>query len=727
MNPKALLLIFMPVAAMAASTSLQFVPPSDISASGVMARGVVPLSAGRVAVYGAQTISPCEAGGSSLQGLEYCDQTEPPLLSILDASGNQTAGLAGSALGGGNSIIGSAAADSSGNIWITGKTDSDDFPLVHALFSQKISYQLNGFVAKLDPNLNILFSSFLVSKNPPTDPAALGFVSLAPYFPVIAVDSAGNAYIAGATDDPTFPVTGPAFGSPIGSGGIDAFVMKIASDGSKVLYSRLLGGSISPCTGGSACVNNEPFNAASAIAVDAAGNATVAGQTNTSDFPVTANVYNTGHGAFISRISADGSTLVWSTEVGAPPASPAGYGPTVPSSIQSVALDSAGDVYVIGSAQTAIVTTPNALQSTWQSANGVVTGGFVLKLSSDATQLLFATNLAGDAGSALAGVALDPSGNAWISGFTRSTDFPGLTGVPPGGLDFALELNADASALQQIFPLIPQTLSQPSAFDTNGNLLLLASAGNLLRLNTAAVRPAPAVFAITNSAIPQAAAGMAGGELLTLYGIGLGPSTGIVGAPDSNGRYPFTLGGVSIQLNGSLMNAPATLLYVGPNQINLELPLFGHTPTIMTISTPTGDLPPMAVNIAGSIGVFGVLNTDGSVNSPTNPAETGSIVSLYVTGLGVPPSPTHPLQDGFISPMAIPAYMGIVEVGSDFTTVPLPVLYAGTAPGEIDGLDQVNVQLPAGVPNPVLTVSVPGLYNSTFIAATSPGVTVFTK
>ena len=79
--------------------------------------------------------------------------------------------------------------------------------------------------------------------------------------------------------------------------------------------------------------------------------------------------------------------------------------------------------------------------------------------------------------------------------------------------------------------------------------------------------------------------------------------------------------------------------YVGPNQINLEVPLLEDSPTDITISTPTGDLPPTAINVAGSIGVFGVLNTDGSVKSPTNPAETNSIVSFYVTGLG--PRPTR--------------------------------------------------------------------------------------
>ena len=67
---------------------------------------------------------------------------------------------------------------------------------------------------------------------------------------------------------------------------------------------------------------------------------------------------------------------------------------------------------------------------------------------------------------------------------------------------------------------------------------------------------------------------------------------------------------------------------------------------VSVISTPTGDVPFMAVNVAGSIGVFGVLNTDGSVNSPTNPAETGSIVSLCVTGLAVP-RPNPPVAGWF--------------------------------------------------------------------------------
>ena len=127
-----------------------------------------------------------------------------------------------------------AAADTSGNIRITGETDSDDFPLSHALYTQKAAYQATCFVAKLDPNLNIVFSSFLNGQNPST-PAA------------IALDAGGNAYIAG-TADTTFPQTGALFGPTATSGVNHTSIAKLASDGSKAIYSRLLGGNAGGCT-----------------------------------------------------------------------------------------------------------------------------------------------------------------------------------------------------------------------------------------------------------------------------------------------------------------------------------------------------------------------------------------------------------------------------------------------------------------------------------------------
>jgi uncharacterized protein (TIGR03437 family) len=659
--------------ATAAPTSLQFVP-----AYKPVANGVLQLPNGSVAIFGS-TNRACTPGG-----LAGCDQVQPPLLSVLDASGSQTAAFSVFALGSGNSTIFAAAADASGDIWIAGYTDSDDFPLVHSLFAVKPPYMATGFVAKLDSKLNILFSTFWGGPGAvpnPSTPTAL------------ALDDSGNAYVIGSTQDPNFPTTAPAFGS--GSPSTNAFyavATKIAADGSALLFSRLLGGDAGPVCGGGPCFGANIHTMAFAIAVDATGNLTLAGTTNAFNFPITANVYQTGGGAFVARISSDGSQLIWSTEIGA------SVSQTRVSTVQSIALDASGNVYTAGSTPTPITITPDALQPKVPGFQSTALG-FAAKLSSDATHLLFATNLGGTNGASLTGLALDPAGIVWITGNTKSSDFPGLSNTPSTGVDFALELNADATALNQIFTLMPPTVTVPPAFDSNGNLLLLAYAGNLLRLNTNTAMTAPAVFAIANSAVPQAAAGASPGELATFYGVAIGPSTPVVAQPDPNGLYPTQLGGVSIQFNG----VAAPLLYVGPNQINFQVPFSFISAATVTVTTPNGAVSPMLFErMVGSIGVFGVLNQDGTLNSPTNPAASGSIVSLYLTGLG---APSFGAQSGAIAPSANSAFQGTVEVTSQANIYPLTLLYAGNAPGLINGLDQINVQLPAGEQNPSLVVN----------------------
>jgi uncharacterized protein (TIGR03437 family) len=174
---------------------------------------------------------------------------------------------------------------------------------------------------------------------------------------------------------------------------------------------------------------------------------------------------------------------------------------------------------------------------------------------------------------------------------------------------------------------------------------------------------------------------------MTIYGVGLGPAAGIVAKPNSNGFYPTELGGVSIPITGPGGVVSAPLLYAFEVTPNL------YAPSTVIVVTPSGPLPAMTINVSGSIGVFGVLNTDGSVNSAANPAKDGSNVSLYLTGLGLP-GYAHNALDGAIAPAANSAFMNLVEVDWSGGRVPLPVFYAGTAPGQIargqiDGLAHI--------------------------------------
>jgi hypothetical protein len=175
----------------------------------------------------------------------------------------------------------------------------------------------------------------------------------------IAVDAAGNAYVTGSTaslDFPTANAVQPALGGdpPLSN----AFVAKLTADGSVLVYSTYLGGSV--------------YDQANGIAVDTAGNAYVTGQTASPDFP-TANPLQPALGdpnattAFVAKFSADGSALVYSTYLGG---SGGDYG-------GGIALDAAGNVYVIGETSSADFPTANALQPALKGG----LNAFVVKIS----------------------------------------------------------------------------------------------------------------------------------------------------------------------------------------------------------------------------------------------------------------------------------------------------------------------------------------------------------
>lgn len=333
------------------------------------------------------------------------------------------------------------AVDAGGNAYVTGSTESYDFPVTASAFQQTRMSMTDAFVAKLGPTGSTLaYSTFLGGNN--LDQAY-----------AIAVDTAGNAYITGNTDSVDFPTTALAF-QPRHAGADfsgDAFVTKLNSAGSALAYSTYLGGSGEDDWG-------------QGIAVDAGGNAYVVGSTPSTDFPTTpgalqpdstqgggfvtkfdpagsalvystyltaggtavavdasGSAYVTGSGAFVAKLNAAGSAFVYSTLLGGPGGA-VGRG---------IAVDAAGRAHVTGDAYmvcgpssscvTGFPTTPGAFQP---EHGGAASDAFVSTLNPMGSALVYSTYVGGSGADGGLGIAVDSSGGTYITGWTNSGNFP---------------------------------------------------------------------------------------------------------------------------------------------------------------------------------------------------------------------------------------------------------------------------------------------------------------
>ncbi len=246
----------------------------------------------------------------------------------------------------------------------------------------------------------------------------------------IAVDSAGNIYVAGTANSLNFPISPSAYQKELK--GSDIFVTKFDSTGKTVLYSTFLGGSST--------------ENATGIALDTNGNVYVTGSTGSSDFPTTAGAYkrtvNRGD-AFVAKLNATGSDLIFSTLLGGS-GNEVGYG---------IAADSANNVYVTGSSTSAdFPTTTGVFQS---NTRGGSFEAFVTKFNATGTQLVYSSYLGGISNDEGLGIAVDSGGNAYLTGYTYSSNFPTTTGAYQasfnGGTNlsdaFIVKVNTAGSAL----------------------------------------------------------------------------------------------------------------------------------------------------------------------------------------------------------------------------------------------------------------------------------------
>ncbi len=510
--------------------------------------------------------------------------------------------LGGSAFDFGQGI----AVDSSGNAYVTGETSSTNFPTANAIQTRFGGANTDAFVAKLNAAGSALVYSTYLGGNGQD------------YGTGIAVDSSGNAYVTGETLSTDFP-TANAFQASFGAG--KAFVTKFNAAGSALVYSTYLGGSSGDRGQG--------------IAVDSSGNAFVTGWTRSTDFP-TANSFQARNGGglgdvFVTKFNASGSALVYSTYLG-------GSGQDIS---EGIAVDSFGNACVTGYTESTDFPTANAFQARYGGGGD----GFVTEFNAAGSTPVYSTYLGGSGVDQGSGVAVDSSGSAYVTGPTSSTNFPtanAIQAVLSGSNDaFVMKLNAVGSALVYSTYLGGSGSDGGSgiAVDPSGNAYMTGSTGstnfptaNAFRSaygggvqdafvakisdNTQLSNPVPAVSALS----PPSAA--AGGAAFTLTVVG---SNFISGATVQwNGSNRSTIFVSSTQLAASIAasdiattgTAQVSVFNPGPGggvssplSFSINAPGTNPVPILTSLSTPT----PLVGGIGYQMTVNGSNFVSGSV------------------------------------------------------------------------------------------------------------------
>jgi hypothetical protein len=318
-------------------------------------------------------------------------------------------------LGGSNYDSGRGIAlDPSGNIYVTGVTESSDFPVTNGALLSRAPGSQGAFVTKFSPSFTLQYSTYLGGGSADSGLA-------------IAVDSSGAAYVTGQTQSIAFPVTSSAFQKSNAGGISDCFISKLNPAGSALDYSTFLGGSgLDLCAG---------------IAVDTSGSAYVAGTTYSTNFPL-ADAMQSGllgnASAFVAKLSATGSALVYSTYVG---------GSNIDNAT-AITVDSTGAAYVTGdTASIDFPMTPGVFQS---QLNGLY-NAFVFKLSPAGNAMVYSTLLGGSGSDVGTSISIDPTERAIVGGYTSSSNFPtsGAVLATFGGVfdAFAAVLSPNAATL----------------------------------------------------------------------------------------------------------------------------------------------------------------------------------------------------------------------------------------------------------------------------------------
>ena len=333
---------------------------------------------GRVEIPGGYTLLSGNTAGFAVG--EY----DPSRPLVIDPIVSYSTYLGGSA----DDVANAVAVDGSGNAYVTGLTESSNFPGTPTVFQDDPPGGEDVFVTKFNPDgTDVLFSTYLGGSS---DDIGNG----------IAVDGSGFVYVTGLTRSGNFPTRNAPVQNFQG-GDSDCFVTKLNPDGSDTVFSTYLGTS--------------QEDRCSAIAVDSDFGAVVAGVTRSSSFPKTPGVVQSarsgGEEGFVTKYSPAGDAVAFSLVLG-------GGGDD---GAEAMALDAEGNVYVTGyTGSDRFPVTGNALQPERRGGRDV----FVTKLSSDGGSLLYSTFLGGNNDDTGRGIALDSEGGIYVAGISESGNFP---------------------------------------------------------------------------------------------------------------------------------------------------------------------------------------------------------------------------------------------------------------------------------------------------------------
>jgi hypothetical protein len=510
------------------------------------------------------------------------------------------------------------AVDSSGRAYIAGQTGSSDFPTATGAFDRTLPSGCN-------PNQCSVFLSVLKADGSGLDYSTLLGGSGTNGVGGVAIDSSGDAYLTGGTSASNFPVKAPSGTSlfqPAHAGGyFDAFVAKLdpaMSGSSSLVYSTYLGGT------------GNDFGAA--IAVDAAGDAYVAGNTSSTDFPTTVNAFQSAAGGngdgFVTELNPAGSALVYSTYLGG----------SASDGITALALDAAGRIYVTGNTTSTDFPTKNAFQPTHAGDPSVdfLHDAFVTKLdpsASGAGSLVYSSYLGGlgdDYGTA---IAVKASGSAYVAGnadayaggSTLGT-FPTVDPVAPSatsGDAFVSAVKPDGSGLSFSTYLGGGDEDQVGglALDSSGNVYM---AGNAASMDFPTTQGAyqPQSFSGGNpdsreTFVAKLAPVAAAAPLVT----GLGRRSGPAGTSLVITGHGFS-GATAVRF-GSVVASTFTVDSDG--QITATVPIGASGAVFVAVTTSQGTSPPNP--IAAFVYAQGTWDLTGSMNVARQSGGTATLLA----------------------------------------------------------------------------------------------------